>query len=80
MIAVVLTASSFSVFVSHFFQGSIVFTHVFPIFTPFLLPLYSIWSETSGEKRFLSGEAGLNRLMWVRNWVGTSVIECFRQL
>jgi hypothetical protein len=65
MIVVVLTGVSFSVFVSHFFQGSIVITHVFPLITRFFPPLFSIWWEKPGEKRFLSGDNGFYRVITV---------------
>jgi hypothetical protein len=62
-IVAVITGVSFSVFVSHFFQGSMVFTHVFRVITRFFRPLFSIWWEKPGEKRFLSGDNGFSRVM-----------------
>jgi hypothetical protein len=61
----VLTSVNFSVFVCHFFQGSMVITHVFPVVTRFFLPLFSIWWEKPGEKRFFSGDNGFYRVITV---------------
>jgi hypothetical protein len=80
MIVAVLTGVIFSVLVCHFFQRSIVFTHVLPVITQFFPPLFSIWWEKLGEKRFLSGDNGFNWLTWVRNRVMTSVTRYFLQL
>jgi Na+/H+ antiporter NhaD/arsenite permease-like protein len=63
MIVAVRTGVSFSAFVSHFFQGSMVFTHVFPVITRFFRPLFSIWWKKTGEKRLLSGDDGFYRVM-----------------